>query len=120
MTETDETHYETLNLSHDQFRTGLPLGRYRVIVNPALAPKYVQHRLWMKMLLLPVLGIGVALGVSGHVWAGLALVLVGVVTPRVIRRKAPEILLHLATRDRDIYREAIDHEIMEVRGRAQP
>lgn len=119
MSESQEIQYETLNLSHEEFRRGLPLGRYRVIVNPTLAPKYVQHRLWIKMLLLPVLGIGVALGVSGYVWAGLALVVIGVITPRVIRKKAPEILLHLATRDRDIYRDAIEHEIMEVRGPAQ-
>ncbi|MET0962943.1 MAG: hypothetical protein ABWY05_09015 [Noviherbaspirillum sp.] len=119
MSENQEAEYETLNLSHEEFRQGLPLGRYRVIVNPTLAPKYVQHRLWIKMLILPVLGLGVALGISGYIWPGLALVLVGVVTPRLIRKKAPELLLHLALRDKDIYREAIDYEILEVRGRAQ-
>ena len=119
MSENHEAEYETLNLSHEEFRQGLPLGRYHVIVNPTLAPKYVQHRLWIKMLVLPVLGIGVALGISGYLWAGLALVIIGMIVPRVIRKKAPELLLHLALRDKDIYREAIDYEILEVRGRAQ-
>ena len=71
------------------------------------------------MLLLPVLGIGIALGISGYLWVGLPMVLVGVMAPRMIRKRAPELLLHLATRDRDIYREAIEYEILEVRARVQ-
>ena len=115
MSENHEAEYETLNLSHEEFRQGLPLGRYRVIVNPTLAPKYVQHRLWIKMLILPVLGIGVALGISGYVWAGLPLILVGALLHRVVKAHATKILLHLALSDPKVYREAIDYEILEVR-----
>jgi len=119
MTDNQDAQFETVNVSHEEFRAGLPVGRFRVIVNPTLAPKYVQHRLWIKILLLPVLGIGVALGISGYLWAGLALVLIGVLVPRLIRKRAPDLLLHLALRDREIYREAIEYEILEVRGRVQ-
>lgn len=117
MDDNNETHFETVNVSHEEFRAGLPVGRFRVIVNPTLAPKYVQHRLWLKILLLPVLGIGVALAISGYLWVGLALVLVGMLTLRLVKKRAPELLLHLATRDKDIYQEAIDYEILEVRAR---
>lgn len=119
MSNTDQTEYETIDVSHEEFRRGLPYGRYRVVVNPTLAQKYVQYRLWIKRLMLPVIGIGVALGFSGYLWAGLPLVLIGMLAPRLIRKKAPELLLHLATRDKDIYREAIEYEILEVRGRAR-
>ena len=118
MSDNNDAPFETVNVSHEEFRAGLPHGRFRVIINPALAPKYVQHRLWIKLLLLPVLGIGVALGISGYLWAGLALVLIGVLIPRIIRKRAPELLLHLAARDKNIYREAIEYEIIEVRARA--
>lgn len=117
MNDNSEALFETVNVSYEEFRAGLPVGRYRVIVNPTLAPKYVQHRLWIKILLLPILGLGVALGISGYIWAGLGLVLVGVLAPRMIKKRAPELLLHLATRDKNIYREAIDYEILEVRAR---
>ena len=117
MNDSNNTGFETVNVSHEAFRAGLPAGHFRVVVNPTLAPKYVQHRLWIKMLLLPVLGIGIALGISGYLWVGLGLVLVGVLTPRLIRKRSAELLLHLATRDKDIYREAIDYEILEVRAR---
>jgi hypothetical protein len=119
MSENNETEYETIDVPHDEFRQGLPLGRYRVVVNPARAQKYVQHRLWIKILILPVIGIGIALGMSGYFWAGLPLVVIGFLAPRLIRKKAAEFLLHLATRDKDIYREAIEYEILEVRGRGQ-
>ena len=117
MNDINDGGFETVNVSYEEFRTGLPAGHFRVIVNPTLAPKYVQHRLWIKMLVLPVLGIGIALGISGYLWVGLGLVLVGMLAPRLIKKRSPELLLHLATRDREIYREAIDYEILEVRAR---
>lgn len=117
MTEYHETEYETVEVSHEEFRRGLQIGRYRVIVNPALAPKYVQHRLMIKILILPVLGIGIALGVSGYIWPGLFLVVLGILVPRLIRKKAPELLLHLAMHNQDVYREAVEFEVLEVRGR---
>lgn len=110
--------FKTVEVSHDEFRRGLPHGRFRVIVNPDLAPKYVQHRLAIKFLMLPVLGVGIALGLSGYIWAGLVLVSIGSLTPRLIRKSAPALLLHLASHNEDVYREAIEYEILEVRGQS--
>jgi hypothetical protein len=117
MNENDEARFDTVDVSHEEFRAGLPAGRFRVIVNPALAPRYLQHRLWIRTLLLPVLGLGVALAMSGYLWPGLVLVAAGMLARQLIRKRSPELLLHLATRDPAIYREAIDHEILEVRMR---
>lgn len=115
MSEHEESQFKTADVSHDDFRRGLPHGHYRVVINPDLAPKYVQHRLAIRMLMLPVLGIGVALGLSGYIWAGLILVTIGFLGPRLIRRHAARLLLHLASQNQDIYREAIHYEILEVR-----
>ena len=119
MNENNEIQYETVEVAHDEFRRGLPHGRYHVIVNPALAQKYMQQRLWLKTLMLPTIGIGVVLSLSGYFFAGLVFVVIGVLAPRLIRKKAPELLLHLAMRDKDIYQEAIEHEILEVRIRGR-
>ena len=77
-----------------------------------IAPETAAHAAGTSALL-PML----ALGISGYAWAGLSPVLVGVLAPRLIKKRAPELLLHLATQDKDIYREAIDYEILEVRAR---
>lgn len=108
--------FTTADISHADFRSGLPHGRYRVIVNPDLAAKYLQHRLAIRLLALPVLGAGIALGLWGHLWIGLILVAIGFIGPRLIRKNAPALLLHLALQNPTIYREAIEFEVLEVRG----
>jgi hypothetical protein len=118
MNETDTSQAAgepTVEVSHQEFRTGLPMGRFRLIVNPERAQKYVKHRLFVVGISLPLLGIGAALALSGYFWWGLPLVLVGALLGRVVKAHAPKILLHLALSDPKVYREAIDFEILEVR-----
>lgn len=98
-----------------EFRAGLPAGRFRVIVNPERAQKYVKHRLFVVGIALPLLGIGAALALSGYLWAGLPMVLLGFLGPRVVKAHAPKILLHLAQQEAKTYHEAIEFEILEVR-----
>ena len=104
-----------IDVPYETFRTGLRAGRFRIIMNPERAQKYVKHRLFVVGISLPLLGIGTALALSGYVWAGLPLVVVGALLHRVIKAHATKILLHLALHDARIYREAIDFEILEVR-----
>jgi hypothetical protein len=104
-------------IPHQEFRSGLPAGRFHVIVNPELAQKYVRHRLFVVGIALPLLGIGAALAISGYPWAGLPLAAVGFLLPRVIKAHAPKILLHLAQQDAKTYLEAMEYGILEVRHR---
>ena len=108
-------HPTTLDVPFAEFRAGLPLGKFRVIVNPERAQKYIKHRLFIVGIALPLLGIGAALALSGYMWAGLPLVAIGFLLPRVVKAHAPKILLHLAQQDFKTYQEAIDFEILEVR-----
>ncbi len=111
----DPDHPSTLDVPFAEFRAGLPAGRFRVVVNPERAQKYVKHRLFMIGIALPLLGLGAALALSGYVWVGLPMVAIGALLPRVVKAHAPKILLHLAQQDAKTYREAIDFEILEVR-----
>jgi hypothetical protein len=106
---------EPIYVPHEEFRTGLPAGRFRLIVNPDRARKYVKHRLMLTALILPIIGTGVGMAYFGYPWLGLGLVLVGIAAHRVVAHQAPKILLHMATQDARIYREAIEFEILEVR-----
>ena len=106
---------EPINVPHQAFRAGLPAGQFHVIVNPERARKYVKHRLMLAALILPLIGTGIGLAYWGYPWLGLALVLAGVAAHRVVAHQAPKILLHMASEDARIYREAIDFEILEVR-----
>jgi hypothetical protein len=104
-------------IPHQEFRSGLPQGRFHVIVNPGLAQKYVRHRLFVVGISLPLLGIGAALAVSGHPWVGLLMVAAGFLLPRVIKAHAAKILLYLAQQESRTYLEAMEYGILEVRHR---
>lgn len=106
---------EPIYVPFEEFRTDLPAGRFRLIVNPERARKYVKHRLMLTALILPIIGTGIGMAYFGYPWLGLGLVLFGVGAHRVVAHQAPKILLYMATHDIRIYREAIDFEIMEVR-----
>jgi hypothetical protein len=106
---------ETVEVSHAEFCQGLPLGRFRLIVDPVRAKKYVRHRLFIIAITLPMVGIGAALGLSGYAWPAVVLVVLGVLLHRVVTMQAARILLHLATQDSSVYYDAIRYEIMEVR-----
>lgn len=113
-----ETSAETpapVYVPYQEFRAGLPAGRFRLIVNPERAQKYVKQRLFVVGVSLPILGIGVALSLYGYPWIGLPLVLIGALLHRVIKAHAPKILLHLALHDEKTYHEALEYEILEVR-----
>ncbi len=103
------------NVPFDEFRTGLPRGRFRVIVNPERARKYVRHRLLVFPVSSLLLGAGTALAMFGWLWLGIPLMAAGFLLHRVVKAQAPQILLHLASHHSRSYREAIDYEILEVR-----
>lgn len=101
-------------ISHDEFRAGLPQGRFRIVVNPKLARAFVKQRLWLLQVTLPILGIGAALALTGHTWWGGLLVFLGIALNRAVVWGSPRILLHLALHDASVYAFATQHGIMEV------
>lgn len=108
------------HVTHAEFRAGLPAGRFRLIVNPERAQKYVKHRLFVVGISLPLLGIGTALALSGYLWLGIPMMIVGALLHRVVKAHAARILVHLALDDPKTYLEAIEYEILEVRDSATP
>jgi len=100
---------------HDEFRAGLPHGRFRVVVNPTLARPWIVRRTWTTQLSLAVIGIGAALAVSGHGWIGGAVVALGIVGNRLVRHQAGRLVLHLALSDPAVYDEVTSNGVMEVR-----
>jgi hypothetical protein len=103
----------------EEFRQGLPQGRFRVIVNPVLAAAFVSHRTYAMPLAIALIGPGIALALAGHPWVGGPLVAAGILLRWSVKTHAPRILLHLATRVPSVYEQATVHGVMEVR-RADP
>ena len=98
----------------EEFRNGLPHGRFRVIVNPALAPGFVAFVTHATPLALALIGPGIALAIYGHPVAGGLLVAAACALRWGVKKRAPFMLLHLATRVSAIYEKATEHGVMEV------
>lgn len=98
-----------------EFRSGLPLGRFRVVVDPERSRRYVTRRLNVLPFSVMLIGVGLALVLSGSVTSGAALVFAGVIVKRAIQWQAPKILLYLAARNPTVYAEATDQALLEVR-----
>ncbi len=81
----------------EEFRIRLPYGRFRGVVNQALA----------------LTGPGIALPLPGHaVWPWWPR---GVLLRRSIKSQAPRLLLHLASRLLSVYEQATEHGVVEGR-----
>jgi hypothetical protein len=99
----------------EEFRNGLPHGRFRIIVNPTLASSYVAYRIHATPLALALIGPGIALALYGHAVVGGLLVAAGCLLRWSVKKRAAFILLHLATRLPAVYEQAAEHGVMEVR-----
>ena len=84
-------------------------------MNPEKAKKDIQQRLVRVGIALPIIGLGTALSWSGYTWAGLPVIAIGLLLPRVVKAHAAKILLHLALREARTYRDALEFEILEIR-----
>jgi len=102
-------------IAFDEFRSGLPAGRFHVVVNPKLAVAYVRRRLVMNAIVIAVIALGVLLAVSGHAWVGAAVVFGAILVNRLVSRQAAKILLHFATQNEAAYLDATTNGVMEVR-----
>jgi hypothetical protein len=101
-------------IAYEEFRNGLPHGRFRVIVNPTLARGYVLRRLHLLGMSSALIVIGLLFALTGQPWVGVALVFAAILVKRLVVWRAPKILLHLATGDAAVYREATQQGILEV------
>ncbi len=109
----DEEYAEYID--HGDFSAGLPAGRFRVIVDPRQARRYVARRLLLLVVVMPVIGVGLALALLGAMWPGALLVFAGVALNRIAMWQAPKLVLHMASRDPSVYAFVTQNGIMEVR-----
>lgn len=101
-------------MTHAEFVSAHRNGALHVRIDPQLASRYVSGRLVLSFVMLPVLGAGVALALIGWIWTGLAVIALGIVLPRLIKRSAPHFLLTQALQDENLYRELIAAGVLDL------
>ncbi len=101
-------------LTHAEFVTAYAQGEIIVNFDPKAAAKFLSARLLLPLFMMPVLGIGVALALAGWVWTGLAVIALGIIVPRLIKRGAPHFLLQQSLSDAGLYQELLRNGVMET------
>ena len=101
-------------MTHSDFVTAYRNGEVRVQMDPQAAGRMLSARLLLPFVMMPVIGAGVALALIGWIYTGLAVIALGIVVPRLIKRSAPAFLLQSALEDARLYEELMQSGALRV------
>ena len=101
-------------MTHSYFIAAYKRGKIMVEIEPKAEKQFMSARLLMPFVALPVLGTGVALALVGWIYTGLAIIAVGFLAPRLIKRSAPHFLLTQALQDPALYDEVTKSGLLKL------
>jgi hypothetical protein len=92
-------------MTHAEFVAAYHRGEVKVEFDPRGAARFISARLLLPLVMMPILGIGVAVALVGWFFTGLAIIALGIAAPQLIKRSAPHFLLQQSLADERIYEE---------------
>ena len=101
-------------MTHSDFVTAYRNGEIRVEIDPKAAGRLLSARLLLPFVMMPVIGAGIALALIGWVYSGIAVIALGIIAPRLIKRSAPGFLLQHALGDPKVYEELSRSNVLRV------
>jgi hypothetical protein len=101
-------------MSHAEFVAAYASGTLRVRVDRSRAAKLVSARLMLPFVLLPLLGLAVALALTGRLFAGIALFLLVLAFRYAVRASSQGFVLSRALQSPAFYQEALAAGILQV------
>lgn len=102
-------------MTHAEFVEAYQSGAIRVDIERPAAARFVSERLLLPFFMLPVLGVGTALAISGWLWTGLLLIAVGTIAPILIKRSAPHFILTQALQDPHFYDDVTAKGLLQIK-----
>ncbi len=101
-------------MTHAEFVAAYESGAIRVNIDRAAAARFMSARLLLPLVMLPVLGLGVALALSGAIWIGFAVIGIATIAPILIKRSAPHFIITHALRDAKFFDDAAASGLLEI------
>jgi hypothetical protein len=101
-------------VTHAEFIEAYRTGAIRIEIDRKAAARYVSARLLLPFVMLPVLGIGVALALTGWIWTGFGIIALGTLAPMVIKRSAPHFVITQALQDASFYEDVAASGLLRV------
>ena len=101
-------------MNHAEFVAAYARGEIKVEVDPRGAARHLSARLLLPFVMMPVLGIGVALALVGWIFSGFAIIALGIIAPQLIKRSASHFLLTHALENAAIYEEVTRSGVLRI------
>jgi hypothetical protein len=101
-------------MSHAEFVAAFAAGKLRARVDRGRAAKLVSARLMLPFVLLPLLGLAVALALTGRLFLGIGLFLVVLAFRYAVRASSQGFVLSRALRDPAFYEQARAAGILSI------
>jgi hypothetical protein len=101
-------------MTHAEFVSAYHRGEIKVEFDPRGAARFVSARLLLPLVMMPILGVGVAVALVGWFFTGLAIVALGIMAPQLIKRSAPHFLFQQALHDPAVYDELKQSNVLRV------
>jgi len=101
-------------VTHEEFVAAYEAGRIRVQVNREAAARFIAGRAMLPLVLLPVMGLGVALAMVGYLWSGSAIFVAAVLLRFLVKRSSEGFLLWRALRDAEFYRQVAAAQVLLI------
>ena len=101
-------------MTHEAFIAGYRAGSIRIAIDSKAAARFLSARLMLPFVMLPVLGAGTALALSGWLWLGFALIGIGTLAPALIKRSAPHFVVTHALQDEKFYGEVVSANVLQI------
>ena len=101
-------------MTHSEFTAAYAHGEIKVEVDPKAAARFLSARLLLPLFMMPVVGVGIALALAGWIFTGLAVIALGIIVPRLIKRSASHFVFQQALNDRAVYEEVTKSGLLRV------
>jgi hypothetical protein len=101
-------------VTHDEFLHAYREGTLQVNVDRAAAARLVSARLMLPFVLLPVLGLAVALALTGHLITGIAIFVAALALRFAIRRSSHGFVLSRSLQDPAFFDEMVARGIVSL------
>jgi len=101
-------------LTHPEFVAAYQAGRIRVSVDRAAAARFVAGRAMLPLVLLPVLGLAVALALVGNIVTGTVIFLAALLLRYLVRRSSHGFLVWRALQDAEFYRQVRAAQVLTI------
>ena len=92
-------------VTHEDFVAAYQAGRLRVRIDRDAAARFVSGRAMLPLVMLPILGLGVALALVGYLIAGISVFVLALILRFVVKRGSDGFLLWRALRDAEFYQQ---------------